>query len=529
MINNTVEEIRKHFESIMDLLNIERNSSNENTPLRVSKMLCNELFASRNNIGIAELDNQMKVFMCDWDESDSNAISIKDIPVHSMCFTGKTPIQTPSGVKYIKDFKVGDEVDTFNESGELETRKVTHVFKSKVDTIVKVPTSRGSSLTCTPNHPIFVLGKGWVEAKDLLKDDQIYCIRKGHNRLNRNPVTIKYGWSLGYVLGALCSDGSITRNALRLEVNSESFAQKFSDAVEDSFGISSTLQPIVKPSGYLGKDINQFRVRVVNGQISSILKDLVGGNSGSAHFKLPPIIFNSYDIFKGFFEAYIDGDGHQYTHPTNRYKYNRVSTINKDFAHEVSKIFDTPVSEVDNGNCVMYVFNLPLFINDRGTRLNREVKFKDKFHNSLVNKSPVLIYPDRVVESISGDVEYIKSRNVSYEVYNLEVQDNHTYIAKSVWVHNCEHHWLPMIGTCTVTYIPSDRVIGLSKVPRVVKYFSRKPQLQERLTTEIGEYLVSVLDPRYLSVSIDCEHMCVQMRGAEANCITSTFFDYEGK
>lgn len=326
MINNTVEEIRKHFESIMDLLNIERNSSNENTPLRVSKMLCNELFASRNNIGIAELDNQMKVFMCDWDESDSNAISIKDIPVHSMCFTGKTPIQTPSGVKYIKDFKVGDEVDTFNESGELETRKVTHVFKSKVDTIVKVPTSRGSSLTCTPNHPIFVLGKGWVEAKDLLKDDQIYCIRKGHNRLNRNPI-----------------------------------------------------------------------------------------------------------------------------------------------------------------------------------------------------------YPDRVVESISGDVEYIKSRNVSYEVYNLEVQDNHTYIAKSVWVHNCEHHWLPMIGTCTVTYIPSDRVIGLSKVPRVVKYFSRKPQLQERLTTEIGEYLVSVLDPRYLSVSIDCEHMCVQMRGAEANCITSTFFDYEGK
>ena len=92
----------------------------------------------------------------------------------------------------------------------------------------------------------------------------------------------------------------------------------------------------------------------------------------------------------------------------------------------------------------------------------------------------------------------------------------------------CEHHWLPFFGTVSVTYVPDKTIIGLSKIPRVIEYFSKKPQLQERFTTEIGEYLVSVIDPKYLSVRVVAEHTCVSMRGAKSPCSTTTVYEYEG-
>lgn len=86
----------------------------------------------------------------------------------------------------------------------------------------------------------------------------------------------------------------------------------------------------------------------------------------------------------------------------------------------------------------------------------------------------------------------------------------------------CEHHWLPFSGKVTVGYVPGDKVIGLSKIPRVVKYFSRKPQLQEQLTTEIGEYLYNLLKPMAIFVEVEATHQCVKCRGAESDCSTHT-------
>ena len=86
----------------------------------------------------------------------------------------------------------------------------------------------------------------------------------------------------------------------------------------------------------------------------------------------------------------------------------------------------------------------------------------------------------------------------------------------------CEHHWLPFSGKVTVGYVPNDKVIGLSKIPRVVKYFSKKPQLQEQLTTEIGEFLYDLLEPHALFVEVESTHQCVKCRGAESNCSTHT-------
>ncbi len=88
----------------------------------------------------------------------------------------------------------------------------------------------------------------------------------------------------------------------------------------------------------------------------------------------------------------------------------------------------------------------------------------------------------------------------------------------------CEHHFLPIIGKCHVAYIPKDKVLGLSKIPRVVEYFSRRPQIQERLTEQVFHALQFILDTDNIAVTIDASHTCVSSRGVEdqgASTVTS--------
>ncbi|MBM3316261.1 MAG: GTP cyclohydrolase I FolE [Candidatus Eisenbacteria bacterium] len=79
----------------------------------------------------------------------------------------------------------------------------------------------------------------------------------------------------------------------------------------------------------------------------------------------------------------------------------------------------------------------------------------------------------------------------------------------------CEHHLMPFFGKAHVAYIPSGRILGLSKIPRLVEFFSRRLQLQERLTTSIADCLQETLRPRGVGVVIEAFHLCVAMRGVE--------------
>ena len=97
-------------------------------------------------------------------------------------------------------------------------------------------------------------------------------------------------------------------------------------------------------------------------------------------------------------------------------------------------------------------------------------------------------------------------------------------IVKDIEVYSlCEHHMLPFIGKCHIAYIPNGRIVGLSKFPRMVDAFSRRLQVQERLTDQIRDCLQETLNPQGVAVCVEAQHLCMQMRGVQKqNSITTT-------
>jgi GTP cyclohydrolase I len=98
-------------------------------------------------------------------------------------------------------------------------------------------------------------------------------------------------------------------------------------------------------------------------------------------------------------------------------------------------------------------------------------------------------------------------------------------VARAIPFHSlCEHHMLPFVGVAHVGYLPDDRIVGLSKLARVVELFARAPQVQERLTTQVAGWLDRQLSPRGVGVVIEAEHMCMSLRGVQkpgATTVTS--------
>jgi GTP cyclohydrolase I len=115
----------------------------------------------------------------------------------------------------------------------------------------------------------------------------------------------------------------------------------------------------------------------------------------------------------------------------------------------------------------------------------------------------------------------IKLFENKYAYQEMLVEKNITFYS------NCEHHFVPIIGKAHVEYISAGKVIGLSKLYRIVQYYSRRPQVQERLTIQIAEELKNVLETDDVAVLIDATHLCVSSRGVQdinSSTVTSAYF-----
>ncbi len=126
--------------------------------------------------------------------------------------------------------------------------------------------------------------------------------------------------------------------------------------------------------------------------------------------------------------------------------------------------------------------------------------------------------PERVARSLeeltSGyrvDVDRLINKALFDEPYSEMV------VVKEIKFYSlCEHHLLPFFGVCHVAYVPKGKIIGLSKIPKLVKAFSRRLQVQERLTSEIADILMRKVTPYGVGVVMEARHMCMEMRGAES-------------
>ena len=110
-----------------------------------------------------------------------------------------------------------------------------------------------------------------------------------------------------------------------------------------------------------------------------------------------------------------------------------------------------------------------------------------------------------------------------YKMFKINEKQNEPIIVENISIYSiCEHHFLPFIGKATFKYVPNNEIIGLSKIPRIIDFLSRKPQLQERLTVEIFNTFADILQTKNISIELTCEHLCAKMRGIKDNCIMTT-------
>jgi GTP cyclohydrolase I len=146
------------------------------------------------------------------------------------------------------------------------------------------------------------------------------------------------------------------------------------------------------------------------------------------------------------------------------------------------------------------------------------------------NREGLLKTPERVAKSM----DYLTN---GYELNPAEIlkkamfkeEYNQMVLVKDIEMYSlCEHHMLPFFGKAHVAYIPNGYIVGLSKIPRIVDVFSRRLQVQERLTDQIRDCLQDTLNPKGVAVVIEAQHLCMQMRGVQKQHSSTTTSAFSG-
>lgn len=179
----------------------------------------------------------------------------------------------------------------------------------------------------------------------------------------------------------------------------------------------------------------------------------------------------------------------------------------------------------------------PLYLTAPGHEVSDERKIEEiRYHfecimralgldlqNESLKDTPMRVAKMYVKEAFSGldpkNFPAISLFDNTYEYDGMLLEKDITFYS------HCEHHFVPIIGKAQVAYIPAGKVIGLSKINRLVQYFAKRPQVQERLTVEIANGLKSVLQIEDVAVHIEADHLCVSARGIQdTNSSTTTSY-----
>lgn len=131
-----------------------------------------------------------------------------------------------------------------------------------------------------------------------------------------------------------------------------------------------------------------------------------------------------------------------------------------------------------------------------------------------INREGLRDTPKRYIRALQ---EFLEVKNFNFTTFENEGKLDEMVIVDNIPFYSmCEHHLLPFFGVATVAYIPTGKIVGLSKLPRIVEFFSHKLQNQERITQQIGRYIEDELTPKGVAVSLRARHLCMEMRGVRS-------------
>jgi len=176
---------------------------------------------------------------------------------------------------------------------------------------------------------------------------------------------------------------------------------------------------------------------------------------------------------------------------------------------------------------------------ENSNNYNKKEHFNEEITNSIAQKYKIIL--EELGENTEREGLLMTPKRVAKSLqyltqgYNLKPEEilrtaifsedyRQMVLVKDIELYSmCEHHMLPFFGKAHIAYIPDGKIVGLSKIPRIVDAFSRRLQVQERLTTEIRDCIQETLQPMGVAVVIEAQHLCMQMRGVQKqNSVTTT-------